>query len=279
MRRFAVVVALVIGCAGSQRENAPPGDPSREVTTALADAVKEIRARRLDSAERLLAERRQLAAHDPRLLEKVDYYIATVLAYRGELGRARNLIEAHLTTAQNRGDIDSQAWMASSLVWILWASGSVDSALVVNERVVELASSNDLDSGEKRAWQLQYLWDHAFLLVEAAATAAEGDRAAAVERARQAQRDYEAAADSPLDASSLAALTAWVAWRTGDHAGAAAALARVDVERDRDARDLWVAWVVCAATGDRERAERARTRLANTVNILVPVLLHSRPAS
>src|SRR5688572_23656138 len=119
-RRIAILVSVawsVAACGGSTQVTQPVG-PSEAVTDALSDAVRLIRGRRFDDAERRLAESRPIAAQDDHQLEKLDYYIATVLAYRGDLGRALRLIRAHANAASGRGDVESEVWMQSCAAWL-----------------------------------------------------------------------------------------------------------------------------------------------------------------
>ncbi len=276
MRAGLLVLSALVACGAAGPADDRPDDPGKEITDALVDAVKLIRARHLDEAERKLAAQRALAARDPRLLEKVDYYLATVLTYRGDLAQAQGLVHAHAQSAAARNDSDSEAWMESSLSWLYWAGGDLPSAIASNDRLERLASSEDMDSGERRSWSLQHLWDRTFFLVEQAALAPEAERSTIQARARDVYREYETLAVDTAEAS-LAALGCWMAWRAGDAENATRLLGRIGLDDDHDARVLYVAMIVATATGDRPRAERARARLGGMVNLLVPLLLRVRP--
>jgi hypothetical protein len=275
---LALALTLAAPACGGARTHEDTTDPaSREVTHALARAVGLIKARRLDAAERLLAEHRAAAAGDPRLLEQVDYYIATVLLYRGDLERAQRLLGAHASSAAARGDGDSQAWMESSLTWVRWGAGDLSGALAANQRLAQVATSGEgVEPGERRAWLLHHLWDRAFLLLEQGLAGPEAERGAAISLAREARAEHEGLARSDAR-DARQALDAWFAWRLGDLPAAARAVAEIDLDEDVDARDLFVVSIVADATEQRPRAERARARLGGMVNLLVPLLIRARP--
>jgi hypothetical protein len=276
MRRGAILCVVFVFAGGAAGCGAPQKtvavvDPAAEVTVALSDAVKLIRAGRFDDAERRLAASRAVAAADPNELEKLDYYIATVMAYRGETARALQLIRAHSVSAASRGDVDSEGWMQSCSAWLRWAAQDHAGAVAENERIADLAGGL-ADAMDRRALLLSQKWDRAFFLLEQAQTADEADRGALLGRAREARDDYEALARDRDERDQIRLLGAYFAWRDGDPEKAAQTLAGVSVEQNDDVRALYVLSVVLDAAGQTETAARARSRLRSAVNLLAPLM-------
>ena len=266
-----VLTCLAMACGAKSPTVVPQVDPTVEVTVALGEAVKLIRERRFDEAERRLAASRGIAATDANELEKLDYYIATTMVYRGELQRAQQLIRAHAFSAASRGDVDSEAWMQSCSAWLRWAGHDHAGAIAENNRIAELAASQR-DPMDRRALVLSQLWDRAFFLIDQAAAAPEGERATALARAREARDAYETLASDPENRDEVQFLLAYFYWRTGDNAQAMRSLDGIPHEHVDDVRSLYVMTVVLETAGQREAAARARSRLRSAVNLLAPLL-------
>jgi hypothetical protein len=258
--RGAIVLWALVSCAHTQ--------PATDVgaANAVADAVKLIRAGRLDEAERRLAVEREAARAVPRQLEQVDYYLATVLAYRGNLQGAEHLVAAHLQAADGRGDGESSVWMASSLAWLLWARGELEGAIEAVERG---ASARGLDSEARRVWSERLSWERAFFLVDAAAAAPEDKRDAARRDADEAFR----ALDQPgaAEPDSRTALAAYAQLRGGDAAGAVEIARKVHLDADSDPTTAFAVALVLDAGGDAKGAAHARDQVSAKVGLLTPL--------
>lgn len=258
------LIFVALACGGPAQV-AQPVEPSDVVTQALTDAVRLIRTRRLDEAEDRLARVRLIAARDEHNLEKLDYYIATVLAYRGDVGRALRLVHAHAVAAAGRHDVDSEVWMQSCAAWLRWAVDDIDGAIAENDRIVRLLT-DEVDSMDRKAMATRHLWDRAFFLVEKAHAAPEGERDAAQRAATAARDEYDAYVRELEDKEDSRLLASWFAFRRDDRPGASKELGGdLDVE---DVRGLFIQAVVLEGAP----AARAKDRLRNTVNLLAALL-------
>ena len=256
--------AAAIGCGASHTE------PESHLTSALAiaQAVKLVRIGKLSDAQRSLIAARTDAADDPRRFEEVDYYLATVLAYRGDLAGARRLIEAHAQAAASRGDADATVWMKSLLGWMVWAEGDGDRSLATVDEAEK--SLEALDRDARTAWTSRIDWERAFFLIDRAWAAPEAERPELLGAAKVARENA-----TELPADRRAALVAYAAFRAGDTAAAETAIRGVVVSAETDPA---VAWVVTLALGNSEapNAAAARRRLLSDVS-LVTALLRGRP--
>jgi hypothetical protein len=274
-----VAVLAVAGCGGGGVVGATPArrsNPDEEVTQALADAVKLIRQDRLVDAEQRLAGARPTATLDPDLLERLDYYLATVMVYNGELLRAQKLLAAHAQQAARRGDADSEAWMQSSSAWLRWAAGDHLGAAAENERISRiLGGESDIDAIDRRALLLSQLWDRAFFLVDHAASVDEVQRADAMARADEARGEFEALAREPENHETIVLLGAYFAARRGEAAAAARAVNELPPDASTDARWLYVQIVVLESAGETAAAAALRARLKGRITLLTPLLLRA----
>lgn len=253
-------------------------EPDVVVTTALAEAVRNIRAGRLNEAEAALAFERAVAAAEPRLLEQLDYYIAAVQAYRGNRRGAERLLQAHAQAALLREDGESLVWMTSSLGWLAWARGDLVGADAACARGLLVTST--LDSEARRAWNAHLHWQRAFFSVEMARSAAGEDRTEKLAAARAACADL-----ADLEPADRSALTAYAWLATGDTVAAAAEAATVNLDEELDPASAYVIACVFDAVGDTTRAAAARTYATRAVSVLSPLFgqcarePHSGPAS
>jgi hypothetical protein len=245
-----------------------PTGPSEVVTNALSEAVGLMRAHRYDDAERRLGEARTIAASDDHELEKLDYYIATVLAYRGDLGRALRLVRAHANAANGRGDIESEVWMQSCAAWLRWAVGDLGGAVMENERIAAIAG-DEADTVDRRAMVARQLWDRAFFLVEKAFLVPEAERVGALRSASDARDAYDTFVRGSEAHEEGRLLAGWFAWKSGDVPAAQRALSGLSPD---DPRGLFIEAVVLEKTEDADTARTARARLQGTVNLLAAVL-------
>jgi hypothetical protein len=266
LARFALLAAAaMIGCGG-----ATPTEPPSHLTStlAIAQAVRLVRIGKLGDAERSLRAARGDAAEDPRRYEEVDYYLATVLALRGDLAGAHRLVEGHAQAAANRADPDSTVWMQSLLAWVSWAEGDGEASLATVEQAQKSLAA--LDREAQAAWSQRIGWERAFFLIDRAWSMRDGERA---ERAGAA----EAARDDVTDLAPdrRATLIAYAAFRAGDLAGAETAAHDIAITNDTDPA---VAWVVTQALGQSKAANAAAARRRVLTDVsLVAALFRPRP--
>jgi hypothetical protein len=249
--RAAIVLAALVSCG-----HAAPATVDVTATHALVDAVKLIRAGQLEQAEQRLAVERERAREEPRRLEQVDYYLATVLVYQGDLVAAEHLIAAHVQAAAARHDGESAVWMTSSLAWLLWARGDTDGALLAAKN--GLAAAEELDPEEKRAWSARLLWQRAFFLID-------GGREGAAEARAEVDRL------GPAETNGQTALRAYAQLRAGDGASAAASARNVHVDGDSDLATTYAVALVLDSTGDHEGAARVLGQITTKVGLLTPL--------
>jgi hypothetical protein len=260
--RAPLVLCALVACAHAQ-----PPQADVTATSAVADAVKLIRAGKLDAAEQRLAAEREKTREDPRRLEQIDYYLATVLSFRGDLVAAAHLLAAHAQAAAERRDPESTVWMSSSLAWVLWARGDVDGALLSLRRGA--VAVEDLDEDAHHAWGLKLLWERAFFLVDGVGSAEPEARDAARKVAAEARAELETAGKDDHDARD--ALAAYAQLREGDAPGAAATARKVHLDADSDSALAYAVALVLDAAGDREQAARIRARAGAKIGLLTPL--------
>jgi len=259
-----VIITTLTGCGGT------PSDRSADQssTSAIADAVKLIRGGHLNDAERRLITARAVASEDPRRLEQLDYYIATVRAYKGDLATAHKLIAAHAEAATQRREPDSVVSMTTSLAWLVWAEG--DAARAAEIVAGAAVGVDELDADARRAWTERIDFARAFFLIDIAAASPAEDRSARAADAEQARGGLaEAAADH------RSALVAYAALRAGDLATATAAARGVTLDRQTEPP---VAWVVAQALSgaDAPRAAAARRQAASQIGLLAAIFARTK---
>jgi hypothetical protein len=269
--RVRVVAALVAfglaGCATAQTASAPADVLA---TQAIADAVKLVRAGRLDEAERRLSTARATVATDHRRLEQIDYYLASVFVLRGKVDDAHALIELHAQEAALRGDPESIAWMGSSLAWLLWWRGDLAGAVTAIDQAA--AAMPALDGVARGQWSAKIDWERAVFLVDRAWAAPPEERADLVRGADQAR-----AALTGLPEDRQKALSAYAALRAGDVETAVRLARAVPLDEESDAAVIWAVATSLEAGGDAAAAAGVRRHGKRTVGLIAPLLERPRP--
>jgi hypothetical protein len=210
---------------------------------------------------------------DLRAQYKHAYESATEAADAGDLAGARRYLAVLVPAAKTKPAEDVEFWVHNELTWIAWASGDLGAALGEVDEAKWAVEHALLDPAAKNKLRLHERWDRAYVLLEMALAAPPAQRSAALAGARAAKADYDALATREHDADGAAVLEAFFALRTGEAKKAAAAAAKVDVEKDGDVQDLYVIVRAFELAGDTTRAARVQARLCDAPRYLMKPLV------
>jgi hypothetical protein len=207
------------------------------------------------------------------------YRGATEAVASGELGRARQLLEALVPEAKTRPGDDTEFWLANELTWVRWIEGDAQGARAEVENAKTALDHAMLPAAKKQTLRLHERWDRAYLALDRARREKGAERAKALADADRARADYEALARPADDRDGMAVLAAYFAWAHGDARAAAAAAKKVDVAHDDDLQDLYVVALALDAGGDHEGAARLRDRICGGRTYLMkPVIARAMSA-
>ncbi|HKE18136.1 MAG TPA: hypothetical protein VKB80_24835 [Kofleriaceae bacterium] len=238
----------------------------------IADAQAALRARELDRAAAILAEADR-EAPTPRERELATYYQATLMAYRGDLERAADVLIA----AAIPPDSPLAFSFHNSLIMLRTARRDLLGALIECERMVDVGQqgiwTGDQDS--RTTVLLKKHWHRAYLLRIVAAMSGGSRRDAALRYAGAARDAFRKLAAPIADQrDAIAVLDAFFAVQDGDGRAALAAARRVNLAADEDVEDLYLAQMALDAGGDRAGAAAVRKQIAQSrdVSLAVPII-------
>ena len=261
----------------------PAAAAKKAVAPKLSRLDKQIGAAKLaikggkfKEAAKLLRSAWRTARRRPAARDTIAYYQATLAAYRGDYEAAVTRLAQRLPKAAKRPQDSAEFDMHNAMMMLREAQGDLLAAIVEcsEMRIV----------GERGRWthepwdrptqiRLKDLWHRAYLL-RMYAEQLQGDRRKIVLRyARQAKSDYAKLA-RPLGVfgDSIAVLDAFFALHDGREKPALRAARRVDVKKNDDIEDLYLAAIGLEAGGDLKGADAVREKIRR-----LEYVSHARP--
>ena len=210
---------------------------------------------------------------DLRARHKAAYDAAVEGAGAGNLGAARSGLSALVREAKSHPEDDLEFWLHNELTWVHWAEGDLISALAEVEEARAAVDHSIMPEDKKDKLRLHEKWDRSYLLLELAMTGKLENKEKALTAAKAAKADYDTLATREKDSDGAAVLATFFAERQGQGKQAAAAGRKVDLERDSDVQDLYVLARAYEASGDKDLAVKANTKICSAKPYLMKPLI------
>jgi hypothetical protein len=210
---------------------------------------------------------------DLRARHKSAYDAAVDGAGAGNLGAARSGLEALVREAKNHPEDDLEFWLHNELTWVRWAEGDLTAALAHVEEARAAVEHSILPEDKKNKLRLHEKWDRSYLLLELALTGKAENKEKVLAAAKAAKADYDALAAKEKDTDGAAVLAAFFAERQGQGKQAATFGKKVDLEKDSDVQDLYVLARAYEASGDKDMAVKANTKICAAKPYLMKPLI------
>lgn len=230
---------------------------------------------RADAVRKAIAgeSKSEASIDDLRARHKAAYDAAVEGAGAGNLGAARSGLAALVREAKTHPEDDLEFWLHNELTWIHWAEGDLTAALAEVEEAHAAVEHSILPEEKKNKLRLHEKWDRSYLLLELALTGKPENKEKVLASARAAKADYDALAAKQKDDDGAAVLAAFFAERQGQGKQAAASGRKVDMEKDSDVQDLYVLARAYEASGDKDLAVKANTRICAAKPYLMKPLI------
>ncbi len=230
---------------------------------------------RVDAVRKAIAgdAKTEATMDDLRGRHKAAYDAAVEGAGAGNLGAARAGLSALVREAKSHPEDDLEFWLHNELTWVHWAEGDLTAALAEVEEARAAADHSVLPEEKKNKLRLHEKWDRSYLLLELAMTGKAENKQKVLAAATAAKADYDALATREKDNDGAAVLATFFAERQGQGKQAATFGKKVDMEKDSDVQDLYVLARAYEASGDKDLAVKANTKICAAKPYLMKPLI------
>lgn len=230
---------------------------------------------RVDAVRKAIAgeAKPEATMDDLRARHKAAYDAAVDGAGAGNLGAARAGLLALVRDAKNHPEDDLEFWLHNELTWVHWAEGDLTSALAEVEEARAAVDHSILPADKKTKLRLHEKWDRSYLLLELALLGKADQKEKTLAAAKAAKSDYDALATREKDTDGAAVLSTFFAERQGQGKQAATFGKNVDMEKDSDVQDLYVLARAYEASGDKDLAVKANTKICAAKPYLMKPLI------